>query len=230
MRAFILAGGLGTRLAPYTTVLPKPLMPVGTSTILERIIRGLASSGITDVVISLGHLGHLVRAVVGDGSDLGALVTYTEESEPLGTAGALRLIPDLTDDDIVISINGDTYTDFDVREAEAFLRSHSADAVIVVKERITTVDFGVVDIDADGLLIGYDEKPALVHLVSTGINAFTGRAIRTWLPSSHVDMPDLMMAIGHHGGRVMCLRTDATWLDLGRPEDLATANVLASDG
>lgn len=228
MRAFILAGGLGTRLAPYTTVLPKPLMPVGTSTILERIIRGLASSGITDVTISLGYLGHLVRAVVGDGSDLGASVAYTEEPEPLGTAGALRLIPDLADDDIVISINGDTFTDFDVREAEAFLRSHSADAVIVVKERVTTVDFGVVDIDADGVLVGYDEKPTLVHLVSTGINALTGHAIRTWLPEGHVDMPDLMMAIGRHGGRVVCLRTDAAWLDLGRPEDLAAANDVAA--
>jgi NDP-mannose synthase len=228
VRAFILAGGLGTRLAPYTTVLPKPLMPLGNSTILETLVRSLAASSISDVTISLGYLGHLVRAVMGDGSALGVQVSYTEEPEPLGTAGALRLMTQVADDDVVLSVNGDTLTDFDFRQVETFLREMEADAVIVVKERSTTLDFGVVDIDADGLLAGYAEKPTFTHLVSTGINALTGRAIRLWLGDGHMDMPDLMTAIGSGGGRVACLRTEAAWLDLGRPEDLAAAHALTS--
>ena len=135
MRGFVLAGGLGTRLAPYTTVLPKPLLPLGTSTILETLIRGLAASGVTDVTISLGYLGHLVRAVIGDGTSLGVQVTYTEEPEPLGHGGGLRLLADLSDDDVVLSVNGDTLTDFDFRLAGAALLERDADAVIVVKER-----------------------------------------------------------------------------------------------
>lgn len=229
MRGFVLAGGLGTRLAPYTTVLPKPLLPLGTSTILETLIRSLAASGVTDVTISLGYLGHLVRAVIGDGSSLGVQVAYTEEPQPLGTAGALRLLADLSDDDIVLSVNGDTLTDFDFRLAGAALAERDADAVIVVKERITAIDFGVVEIDDAGTLAGYSEKPTLTHLVSTGINALKGSAIRRWLPDGHMDMPDLMLAIRDGGGSVACLRTDAAWFDLGRPEDLAAANALRSE-
>ena len=228
MRGFVLAGGLGTRLAPYTTVLPKPLLPLGNSTILETLLRSLASSGVTDVTISLGYLGHLVRAVIGDGAALGVRVRYTEEPDPLGTAGALRLLTDLEDDDRVLSVNGDTLTDFDFRQAEVALRDRDADALIVVKERTSTIDFGVVEVDESGLLTGYAEKPTYTHLVSTGINALRGSAIHRGLPEGHVDMPDLMTAIRDGGGRVTCLRTDAAWYDLGRPEDLAAANTLQS--
>jgi NDP-sugar pyrophosphorylase family protein len=224
VRGFVLAGGLGTRLAPYTTVLPKPLLPLGRSTILERVIAALAASEVQEVTISLGYLGHLVRAVIGDGSALGVRVDYTTEDEPLGTAGALRLMRDLEDDDVVIAVNGDTLTDFDFRLARRALVERGCDAVIVTKQRTTHVDYGVVETDSSGSLLTYVEKPQIRHLVSTGMNAFRGSAIIEWLPAGRVDMPDFLREIQTRGGTVHCLTTSASWYDLGRPEDLIEAN------
>lgn len=224
IRGFVLAGGSGTRLQPYTTVLPKPLMPLGTSTILEHLLSGIARSGITDVTISLGYLGHLVRAVIGDGQSVGVRAEYTTESTPLGTAGPLRLLSRVHSDDVVLVVNGDTWTDFDFAMAVRALADRNADALIVCAERTTRIDFGVVELDASNSLARYTEKPTMTHLVSTGINAIRGSAIREWLPEGRVDMPVFLEAIQSGGGRVSCLQTDASWRDLGRPEDLIEAN------
>ena len=144
-RAVILAGGRGSRLSPLTTVIPKPLVPVGDVAIIEVLIRQLVHYGITDVTICLGYLGHLIRAVLGDGHQFGADISYTEESEPLGTAGALHLV-DTADADTVIVLNGDTLTDIDFADIIAQHHANSADASIVVLERNVHVDFGVIDI------------------------------------------------------------------------------------
>ncbi len=178
----------------------------------------------SEIVISIGHLGHLVRAVIGDGAELGASVSYTSEPEPLGTAGSLRLIRNLNSEDLILCVNGDTLTDFDFRIAERAIVEAESDALIVVKERTTSIDFGVVEFDSQGFMLGYSEKPVLTHRVSTGINVLRGEAIERWLGEGRVEMPDLMMAIRAGGGKVLCLETLSTWLDLGRPEDLAMAN------
>lgn len=227
IRGFVLAGGRGTRLLPYTTILPKPLMPLGNSTILEDLLLGLASSGITDVTISLGYLGHLVRAVINDGEPFGVDAKYTREDIPLGTAGSLRLLTEIERDDIVVVVNGDTWTDFDYNTAILAIKETPADAIIVCKERTTRTDFGVITMTDSGILAGYVEKPATIHLVSTGINIIRGSAILDWLPEGNggnIDMPEFLQAIQSAGGVVSCLKTDALWLDLGRPEDLIKAN------
>lgn len=224
MRGFVLAGGLGTRLAPYTAVLPKPLLPLGRSTILETLLGNMAATGVTDVTISLGYLGYLVRAVIGDGASLGLSVSYTQEAYPLGTAGALGLMENLDADDVVISVNGDTLTDFDFRTAGDYLQVSSSDAVIVAKERTTAIDFGVVEIGSTGTLESYIEKPVLTHMVSTGIVALRGQTVMRWLPPGKCDMPEFLSFVQAGGGRVVCLPTSAMWLDLGRPEDLEAAN------
>lgn len=224
IRGFVLAGGSGTRLRPYTTVLPKPLMPLGTSTILEHLLSGMARSGISDVTISLGYLGHLVRAVIDDGEAVGVSAQYTTETTPLGTAGPLRLLSRVNGDDIVLVVNGDTWTDFDFASAVWALDERNADALIVCTERTTRIDFGVVETDASGSLARYIEKPTMTHLVSTGINVIRGRAILNWLPEGRVDMPEFLQAIQSAGGTVSCMQTEASWRDLGRPEDLIDAN------
>jgi NDP-sugar pyrophosphorylase family protein len=224
---FVLAGGRGTRLHPYTTILPKPLMPLGNSTILENLLLGLADSGITNVTISLGYLGHLVRAVINDGEALGVDARYTVEEDPLGTAGSLRLLAEIERDDVVVVVNGDTWTHFDYNEAILQIDKTRADAIIVCKERTTKIDFGVITMNDFGILADYIEKPTTTHLVSTGINVIRGSAILDWLPEGDegkVDMPKFLEAIQSAGGLVSCMKTDAPWLDLGRPEDLIKAN------
>ena len=199
-------------------------MPLGTSTILEHLLRGMARSGISEATISLGYLGHLVRAVIGDGAGVGVNAEYTTESSPLGTAGPLRLLSHLDDDDIVLVVNGDTWTDFDFASAVRALDERNADAILVCTERTTRIDFGVVQLDASDSLAQYVEKPTMTHLVSTGINAIRGSTILNWLPEGRVDMPDFLQAVQSAGGTVSCLQTDASWRDLGRPDDLIAAN------
>lgn len=228
--AFILAGGLGARLRPHTLILPKPLMPLGRETILERLLRNIASAEPTNVTISLGYLGHLVEAVIQDGSSAGLSVTYTREPEPLGTAGALALLPyDLQDDDVLLVLNGDTLTNLDFGELLDWFESEDATAAMVCVHREVLIDYGVVQSSESGELLGISEKPRVSHMLSTGINLFRGRALRE-LPSGRVDMPDFLTSLADSGHRVLCRETDALWLDLGRAEDLIAANDLVESG
>lgn len=228
-RAFILAGGVGARLRPQTWVLPKPLLPLGRETILERVLRGVAAAGITQTTISLGYLGHLVEAVIGDGRRFGLDVSYTREPEPLGTAGALNLMTGVTPGDTVLVINGDTLTTLDLAATMAGFEAGDATAAMVCVQREVVIDLGVVEVDEHGRLAGIAEKPRLNHTVSTGINLLRGRALEL-LPAGRVDMPDFLLALVAAGEPVDCLTTDALWMDLGRPDDLLAANELVERG
>lgn len=227
---FILAGGTGTRLRPYTFVLPKPLIPLGPESIIERVLRSLRGAGLEQVAISLGYLGHLVEAVVGDGSKLQLEVRYTRENEPLGTAGALNLIPfDVADDDVVLVVNGDTLTSLDMGELLDWFEGTDADAAMVCVEREVKIDYGVVIADKFGDLLTIREKPSSRNLLSTGINVISGKALRSLAPD-RVDMPDFLMRLVAEGGRVICRTVPDLWMDLGRVEDLAAANDLVERG
>jgi NDP-sugar pyrophosphorylase family protein len=215
---------------PYTNVLPKPLIPLGSESIIERVLRNVAGAGITDVTVSLGYLGHLVEAVLGDGSSLGLSVRYTREPEPLGTAGALSLLPfELEDDDLVLVINGDTLTDLDLAELLEWFEGTGAAAAMVCVERDVLIDYGVVDVGPDGSLRGIREKPRVRNTLSTGINVIRGRAVKSIGPG-RLDMPDFLVGLATAGEPVLCRTVDNLWMDLGRPEDLAAANDLVEKG
>lgn len=210
-------------MAPYTTIIPKPLVPVGNRSILEVLISQLVRCGITDIVISLGYLGHLIRAVVGDGSSLGASVRYTTEDEPLGTAGALQLFAPQPGGSSVIVLNGDTLTDM---EFSQFMDEHvgsGAAASVAVVERESHIDFGVVEMSGSGELERYVEKPSYSHLVSIGVNAFSTEALGEIERGERIDMPDFLRRVQSRGGLVRCVRLDCFWLDLGRVDDLRAA-------
>jgi NDP-sugar pyrophosphorylase family protein len=227
---FILAGGTGTRLRPYTFVLPKPLIPLGGESIIERVLRSFRDAGLEKVAISLGYLGHLVEAVISDGTSYGMEVRYTREDSPLGTAGALSLMPfDVADDDVVLVINGDTLTSLDLGELLTWFEGIDADAAMVCVHREVTIDYGVVIADEDGSLVEIREKPSQVNLLSTGINVIRGRALRR-LTTERVDMPDFLMRLAREDGRVVCRTVTDLWMDLGRVEDLAAANDLVERG
>lgn len=223
-KILILAGGRGTRLAPYTTVLPKPLMPIGKTTILESLLLSLGNENLTDVTISIGYLGYLIQAVIGNGEKYGVSVDYVSEDEPLGTAGPLRLLKDLNENDYVLVINGDTFTDFSYEVAFQRIEQAQADALIIGVLRNHQIDYGILEVDNNFRLLSIKEKPVSEYLVSTGINIITARCINKYLRPGRVDMPDFLREIAEITQNVICLQTDSKWLDLGRPEDLAKAN------
>jgi len=223
-KILILAGGRGTRLAPYTTVLPKPLMPIGNTTILESLLLSLGKENLTDITISIGYLGYLIQAVIGNGEKYGVCVEYVSEDEPLGTAGPLRLVKDLQKNDYVLVINGDTFTDFLYDVAFQKIEQTGSDALILCVLRKHQIDYGILEIDVDKRLIAIKEKPVSEYLVSTGINVIRAQCITKYLRPGRVDMPDFLREIAERTQNVICLQTDSKWLDLGRPEDLAKAN------
>jgi NDP-sugar pyrophosphorylase family protein len=223
-RAVILAGGLGTRLRPYTTILPKPLMPVGDRPILDIVIRQLARAQFERVTIATGYLAELIEAFFGNGSRHGIPIDYFREDEPLGTVGALSLIDGL--DEHFLVMNGDVLTDLDYR---ALLDGHAAGdhaATIAAHRRQVQISLGVMHFDDhedDGRVTGYSEKPTFDYEVSMGVYCFAPRAIELISPGERLDFPDLVLRLIAAGEPVRAWRSDGYWLDIGRPDDYEQA-------
>jgi NDP-sugar pyrophosphorylase family protein len=229
-RAVVLAGGRGSRLAPYTTVLPKPLLPVGERPILEILLRQLGAAGFDDVTLAVGHLAHLVRAVVGNGSAHAVSIRYHEEERALGTAGPLATIPDL--DETFVMVNGDVLTTLDFR---ALVRAHqqAGNALTIATQRRTVrADYGVLHTDgavgATHRVTGYDEKPELAYTVSMGVYVVEPAAIAQLSPGDHCDFPDLVLGLLARGAAVGSYAYDGYWLDIGREDDFRRAQADAA--
>jgi NDP-sugar pyrophosphorylase family protein len=224
-RAVILAGGKGSRLAPYTTVLPKPLLPVGDRSILDVVLRQLADAGLTDVTVAVGHLAHLVRAVVGDGSRYGVRVEYHEEHEPLGTAGALAHIDRL--DGTLLAMNGDILTTLDHRRLIAAHAAAGNAMTIASHRRVVQADYGVLELEGQAgetrLLSGFREKPETAVIVSMGVYVLEPRALARVPADRRFDIPDLVRALLDAGDSVGSYLYDGYWLDIGRHDDYELA-------
>lgn len=220
-QAIILAGGQGMRLRPYTTILPKPLMPLGDYPIAEVIIRQLKRAGLKNITISTGHLAELIEAYFGDGKKWGVNIRYVREQTPLGTAGALKLVRVWEDD--VLVINGDVLTDINFKELMVWHRRHKAMATITIKKRVVKTNFGVIDADAEGNLTTYIEKPEHQSHVSMGIYILQKSCKRFLKPGQAIGMPDLLLNMKAAGHRIQCHKTRAMWLDLGRLDDFDAA-------
>lgn len=222
MKAVILAGGKGSRLAPYTTVLPKPLMPIVDTPILEIVLKQLKYYGFEDVVIAVGHLAALIKTYFGDGSGLGIRIEYVHESAPLGTAGPLANIDELTETFIVM--NGDILTDLDYRNMVEHHRQGGAMMTIATHRRTVKIDFGVLE-TIEGDVVKYVEKPTLDYVVSMGIYVMEP-AVRGYIKrGEYLDLPDLVRALLAAGERVAAYPFDGRWLDIGRQEDFTEAQV-----
>jgi NDP-sugar pyrophosphorylase family protein len=224
-RAVILAGGKGTRLGPFTTILPKPLLPIGDQAILELVIERLRACGFTQLTLAVGYLSHLIEAVFADGSDYGVSVEYHHELMPLGTAGALAGIEEL--DEPFLMMNGDVITTLDFAE---LLDTHVASGnalTIATQVRTATIDFGVLRLgEATGPLkdvVGYLEKPRSDYVVSMGVYVVSPRLLRLVKPNAYLDFPDLVLQALAAGERVGSYNYDGLWLDIGRHEDYERA-------
>lgn len=223
-RAVVLAGGLGTRLRPYTAVIPKPLMPVGDRPILDIVLRQLRRHGFERVTIATGHLAQLIEAFFGDGSAYGLKVDYHREHEALGTVGALALISEL--DQPFLVMNGDVLTDIAYDELLARHEMSGAAATIAVTRRAVQVSLGVMHFDdaADhDRVTDYVEKPAIDYEVSMGVYCFAPRALQHIHPGERLDFPDLVLRLIAAGEVVNAWRPDAYWLDIGRHDDYEQA-------
>lgn len=216
MRAIILAGGKGTRLLPYTTVLPKPLMPVGQKPIVEIVIRQLQNNGFKRITLALGHMAHLIKAVLENGYNPGVRIDYSLEDKPLGTAGPLAQIKDLNQTFLVM--NGDVLTDLNFQDSVHFHHEQGAAATIVGHRRSVFINYGVLHRQAYEVR-DYDEKPSLTYEVSTGIYVFDPRVLQYITPGTYMDFPDLVKKLIEHREKVVCYPFAGIWFDLGRVKD-----------
>jgi len=221
MRAVILAGGKGTRLLPYTTVIPKPLMPVGDRPILEVIIRQLKYYGFSRVTMAVGYLAELIEAYLRDGNKYGIKIDYSREDEPLGTIGSLSLIDGL--DKTFLVMNGDVLTNLDYSKLVDFHEKHHAAATIATYNKEVKIDLGILEMDEAFRLTQYIEKPALKYHVSMGIYVFEPEILSLIEPHEYLDFPDLVLALIKAGKKVMAFPFDGYWLDIGRHEDYVRA-------
>ena len=223
----VLAGGKGSRLGPYTTVLPKPLLPIGDHSILDVVVRQLRFYGFGELTMAVGYLAHLVRAVFGDGSNHGVSIRYHEEETPLGTAGALGSLDGLPEEPFLV-MNGDVLTTLDYSALyEAHLESDNL-LTIATHRRTVQIDYGVLDCgpgdDAPcAAVTGYDEKPSIDYIVSMGVYIVSPETLRYVRAGERLDIPDLVLSLIDAGQGVGSYLYDGFWLDIGRHEDYEQA-------
>jgi len=221
MQAIILAGGKGTRLKPYTVVLPKPLMPIGDYPILEVIIRQLSKHSFNNITMAIGHLKQLLQAFFDDGKKWNVDIKYSVEEKPLGTAAPLSLIEDFEDDFLVL--NGDVLTNLNYSDFFQYHKAENAVCTIASYAKPVKIDLGILEVDDSDCLTDYIEKPTLHYDVSMGIYAFR-KEVLTYIPKGeYFDFPDLIRKLLSQNKKVMRYRFDGYWLDIGRPEDYERA-------
>ena len=221
MKAVVLAGGKGTRLAPYTKILPKPLMPIGDMPILEILLRQMQRSGVDEVVLTVGHLAHLLETFFQDGRRLGLHIRYSFEDQPLGTAGPLALIDGL--DDTFLVTNGDVLTTLDLADLVASHRRSGAIATISTHCRHVKIDLGVIQFNGGQEIVGYSEKPSFDFQVSMGVYVFEPAVLNYIEHNRYLDFPDLVLRLIADGQKVLGYPFDGYWQDLGRPDEYEQA-------
>ena len=221
-RAIVLAGGKGTRLSPFTFVLPKPLLPIGQRPILDIVLSQLSAAGCAHATICVGYLAPLIETYCGDGARWGLRVDYFREDAPLGTVGALGQIRDLPADGFLL-MNGDVLTDLSYPRLLDLHRASGADLTIATFRRVVKDELGVLEVDGDRV-VAYHEKPEHEYLVSMGVYAFSPRAAERVAAGERLDFPDLVQRLLADGRPVRVHVHDGYWLDIGRHDDFARAN------
>lgn len=221
MRAIILAGGKGTRLRPYTVVLPKPLMPIGEYPILEVIVRQLVYHGFRHITMAVNHQAEIIRSFFNSGSKWGIHIDYSLEKEPLGTMGPLKLIDDLPENFLVM--NGDILTNLDFREFHDYHVARRNIFTISAFQREQKTEYGVLEINQHDFLSGFREKPVTKYDVSMGIY-MVNRQVLDHIPARRVyGFDDLMSDLLTAQNPAAVKRFDGYWLDIGRPDDYMQA-------
>ncbi len=219
-RAVVLAGGKGSRLRPYTVVLPKPLMPIGEYPILEVILRQLASQGFDRVTLAVNYQAEIVRAFCGDGSRWGIGIDYSLETVPLSTIAPLCLIRDLPENFLLM--NGDVLTDLSMQKLYEEHVRRGRQFTIAASERTNIVDYGVLHA-RENQLVGFEEKPKFQYLVSMGVYILNRSVLERVPAGQKYGFDDLMLDMLAHKESVHVERHSGYWLDIGRVDDYMRA-------
>ena len=221
MKAVLLAGGKGRRLKPFTTTIPKPLFPIGEKPILQVIIEQLKNFGVDEYIISLGYLGQLIKAFLGNGEKYNTEISYVSEEIPLGTAGAISLLPKLDDD--YIFMNGDILSTIDYNDAYEKHKKSNALMTICTFEKTTKSSLGVLELNINGEVENYLEKPELKQIVSSGIYILNPK-IKDYIPQNKFfDIPDLVKSLIVKKEKINTYKIEGEWFDIGTPADLEKA-------
>jgi len=224
MKAIILSGGKGTRLAPYTMVLPKPLVPIGHKPILDIIVRQLYYYGFTDVTLTLGYLSEIIQAYFYNIDKIfpDLQLKYVRESKPLGTAGSLGILKEKIDLPFLV-MNGDILTSLNYKELYNFHCMKKTILTIATHKKKMKIDLGVIKIDKDNYITNYIEKPEEYFDVSMGVYIYSPQVLDYVTENDYLDFPDLVLKLIDNGEKVACYPNDSFWMDIGRPEDFVQA-------
>ena len=223
MRAIILAGGKGTRLYPFTTLIPKPLVPIGEkSSILEIILKQLKKNGFDHITLAVNHQHHLIMSYFGNGDRFGLKIDYSIESEPLSTIGPLTLINDLPDNFLVM--NGDILCDLNYAKFITDHTSTHSKVTVASFERESVIDFGVLEYDDNFNLSAFREKPSSKISVSMGIYCISKDIIDNIPKMKPYGFDNLMLDCIKNKNKVKIMPFNGFWLDIGRTEDYDYAN------
>ncbi len=220
MQAIILAGGAGTRLKPYTTILPKPLMPIAEKSILEIILMQLKKNGFRDFIFSVGYLAELIEAYFGDGSKWGVKIRYSRERKPLGTAGPLSIVKNLAPNFIVM--NGDILCNLKYKNLMQYHIDSKRDVTICSYDKSVKINLGVLKIEK-GRIRDYIEKPEYSFKVSMGIYGVNRKIVRQMPKDRRYNFPDLIKDMLKNGKSIGVYNFPGLWYDIGRIEDYQTA-------
>ncbi|MFA5771209.1 MAG: sugar phosphate nucleotidyltransferase [Thermoplasmata archaeon] len=222
MKVVILAGGKGTRLLPYTTVYPKPLVPIGDRPILEILIRQLAKNGFDEIILAVGHLAELIQAFFGDGSKYGIKIEYSKEDKPLGTAAPILKIRDKLNETFIM-MNGDILTTLDFSALVHYHQKNKAAATVALNKRDVNIDYGVVEVDSKQNIHEWKEKPKISYNVSMGVYVLEPEVLDYVPQNQPYDLPELIRDLINNNKIVKGYLYDGYWLDIGRPEDYKKA-------
>ncbi len=222
MQAVILAGGLGSRLRPFTEVIPKPLLPLGEKSILEIQAHALRAAGVTDVYLATNYMADFIEAYVGNGSRFGVNVHISREDRPLGTAGPLALLADRLQEPFLV-MNGDIITQLDFRKFHDWSIESGRVLTVATKAIVTPFRFGNVTANEDDCIIGVEEKPNLTLEVVAGIYCMTPEIFEHIPKGEYFGMDTLIKDLLACGEAIGRYRIHEYWLDIGQVDDYSTA-------
>jgi dTDP-glucose pyrophosphorylase len=218
--AVIMAGGLGTRLRPYTETVPKPMLKVAGRPILERLILHLVGFGFRRIFLSINYLGHQIEEYFQDGAGFGCQIDYLREETPLGTGGALALLPEKPSQPLVV-MNGDLLTQAKLGTMLSFHDEGSQVATLGVRRYVHYVPFGCVEV-TENRVLKIEEKPPLTKLINCGIYVLDP-ALLDRVPKALFSLPDLLDSCIQEGNPVAAFEIGDDWLDVGQHEQLREA-------